>query len=102
MSHNQPMASHSPVNSTPYTVPLDHFTSTTNNVVTVSEQLLVGYQTILPLHLANSTMAPQAILVSTRSVVISQDPIGTPLPLRLNPSLPPGYNDLNTSIDNPA
>jgi hypothetical protein len=30
--------------------------------------------------------------------VITQDPIGKPLPLRSNPSLPLGYNTLNTSI----
>jgi hypothetical protein len=58
----QPMTSHTPMNSTPYTVPLDHFTDRTNNVVTVSDQLLVGSHTILPLHLTNSTMVPQARL----------------------------------------
>ena len=46
---NQPMASHMPVNSIAYTVPLDHFTATTNNVVIVSDQLLAGSHTILPL-----------------------------------------------------
>jgi hypothetical protein len=49
MSPNQPMSSHTPVTSIAYTVPLDHFTRTTSNVVTVSDSLLVGTHTILPL-----------------------------------------------------
>jgi hypothetical protein len=102
MSPNQPMESHTPVTSTTYTVPLDHFTGTTSNVVTVSDQLLVGSDIILPLHLANSTMVPQATFAFSRSAVITQDPIGTPLPLRSNPSLPLGYNALNTFIANPT
>jgi hypothetical protein len=99
---NQPMASHTPVTSTSYTVPLDHFTGTTSNVVTVSHQLLVGSHTILPLQLANSTMVPQATHVSFGSAVITQAPIGTPLLLRPNSSLPPRYHALNMSIANPA
>jgi hypothetical protein len=47
-------------------------------------------------------MVPQAMTVSTGNVVITQAPIGTPLPLRPNPSLPPGYNALNTSIAIPT
>jgi hypothetical protein len=43
-------------------------------------------------------MVQQDTIVSIGNVVISQAPIGTPLFLRLNPSLPPGYNALNTSI----
>jgi hypothetical protein len=78
---NQPMASHTPVTSTAYTVPLDHFTGMTSNVVTVSDQLLVGSHSILPLQLANSTMVPQAMHVSARNMVITQAPIGTPLRL---------------------
>jgi len=35
-------------------------------------------------------------------VVITQAPIGMPLLLRSNPSLPPRYNALNTSISIPA
>jgi hypothetical protein len=102
MSSNQPMASQMPETSVTYTVPLDHFTGTTSNVVTVSDQLLVGSHSILPLQIAHSTMVPQATTVSTGNVVITQAPIGTPLPLRSNPSLPPGYNALNTSIAIPA
>ena len=96
------MESHMHVTSISYIVPLDHFTGMINNVVTVSDQLLVGSHTILPLQLANSTMVPQDTHVSIGSVVITQAPIGTTLLLRSNPSLPPGYNALNTSIANPA
>jgi hypothetical protein len=102
MSPNQPMGSHMPLNFTAYTVPLDHFTSTANNVVTISDQLLVGSHTILPLELANSTMVPQATHVSFGSAIIIQAPIGTPLSLRSNLTLPLGHNTLNTSIYNPA
>jgi hypothetical protein len=42
MTSDQPMESHMLVTSTTYTIPLDNFTGTTSNVVTVSEQLLVG------------------------------------------------------------
>jgi hypothetical protein len=96
------MASQMPETSVTYTVPLDHFTGTTSNVTTVSDQLLVGSHSILPLQMAHSTMVPQATTVSTGNVVITQAPIGTPLPLRPNPSLPPGYNALNTSIAIPT
>ena len=91
-----------PMTSTTYKLPLDHFTGTTSNVVMVSDQLLVGSHSILPLHLANSTMVPQAMPVSTGNTIINQDPMGKPLPLRSNPSLPSGYNSLNTSISNTA
>jgi hypothetical protein len=47
--------------------------------------------------MAHSTMVPHATTVSTKNVVITQAPIGTPLPLRPNMSLPPRYNALNTS-----
>jgi hypothetical protein len=96
------MASNTFVTSTAYTIYLDHFTSTTSNVFTVSDQLLVGSHTILSLHLTISTMVPQVTHVSAKSVVITQHPIGTPLPIRSNTSLPPGYNTLNNSISNPA
>jgi hypothetical protein len=99
---NQPLTSHTPMNSTAYTVPLDHFTGMTSNVVIVSDQLLVGSHTIIPLQLSSSTMVPQAMHVSLRSEAITQDPIGTLLSLRSNLSLPPRYNALNTYISNPA
>jgi hypothetical protein len=97
-SPNQPMASQIPKMSIIYTVPLDQFTGTTSNVTAVSDQLLVDSHSILPLQMAHSTMVPRAITVSTRNVVVTQAPIGTPLLLRPNLSLPPGYNALNTSI----
>jgi hypothetical protein len=59
MSPNQPTSSHIPVTSTAYTVPLNHFTGTTSNVVMVSDPLLVGTHTILPLQLTSSTTVPQ-------------------------------------------
>jgi hypothetical protein len=79
---NKPMESHMHVNFTSYIVTLDNFTGTTSNVVTVSDQLLVGSHTILPLHLTSSTMVLQVTPVSIGSAVITQDPIEMPLPLR--------------------
>jgi hypothetical protein len=100
--HNQPMASQIPKMYVTYTAPLDHFTGTTSNVVTFSYQLLVDSHSILPLQISHSTIVPQVTTVSIRNVVITQAPIGTPLPLRSNPSLPPGYNALNNSIAIPT
>jgi hypothetical protein len=102
MSPNQPMASQMLEMSVTYNIPLDHFIDTTSNVVIVLDQLLVGYHSILPLQIAHSTMVPQAMSVSTGNVVITQAYIETPLPLRSNLSLPPGYNALNTSISIPT
>jgi hypothetical protein len=99
---NQPMASQTHVTSTTYTVPLDHLTGTTNNVVIVSNQLLVGSHSIPPLHITSSTMVPQAMPVSAGNAVITHTPIGTLLLIRSNLSLPPRYNSLNTSIANPS
>jgi hypothetical protein len=76
------MASHTPMTSTTYMVPLDHFTGTASNVVTVSDQLLVGSHTIIHFQLASSTMVPQATHVFIESEVITEAPIGTPIPLR--------------------
>jgi len=47
-------------------------------------------------------MVPQAMPISTRNMVITQDIIGTPLMFRSNMSLSPLYNALNTSIANPT
>jgi hypothetical protein len=57
-SLNQPMASQMPETYVTYMVTLDHFTGTTNNITTVSNQLLVGSHSILPLQIAHSTMVP--------------------------------------------
>jgi hypothetical protein len=81
-----------------YMVPLDHFTGTTNNVIIVSDQMLIGSHSIPTLEMAHYTMVTQATKIPTRNVVISQDPIGTTLPPIPNPSLPPRYRALNTSI----
>jgi hypothetical protein len=47
-------------------------------------------------------MVPQTTMIPTRNVVISQDLIGTPLPSRPNPSLPPGYRSLNAFVSIPT
>jgi hypothetical protein len=85
-----------------YTVPLDHFFGTTSSVTIILDQFLVGSHSILPLQMAHSTMVPQATMVSTGNVVITQDHIVTPLPPRPNPPLSPGYRALNTSISIPT
>jgi hypothetical protein len=102
MSPNQPTSSYVPITSTAYTVPLNHFNGTTSNFVTASELLLVGTHTILPLQFTSSTTVPQVAHFSTGSSGTIQALIGTPLPLRSNPSLPPRYNALSSSIPNPT
>jgi hypothetical protein len=79
MSPNQLMSSHTPITSIAYIVPLDHFIGMTSNVVTGSDSLLVGTHTILPLQLTSSTTVPQVAPICTRSTLITQAPIGTPL-----------------------
>jgi hypothetical protein len=101
-SPDRPMASQMPETYVTYTVPLDHFTGTTSSATVVPDQLLVGSHSIIPLQRAHSIMVPQATMVSTGNVVVTQAPIGTPLPPRPNPSLPPRYRALNTSISIPA
>jgi hypothetical protein len=101
-SPDRPMASQVPETSITYIIPLDHFTSTTSRITTVSDQILIGSQSIPTLQMAHSTMVPQATMIPTGNVVISQDPIGTPLPSRTNPSLPPGYRSLNDFVAIPS
>jgi hypothetical protein len=96
VSPDRPMASQVPETSVTYTVPLDHFTGTTSNVTTISDQLLIGSHSIPTIQMAHSTMVPQATTIPTRNVTSLQAPIGTPL--RPNPSFPPGYRALNTSV----
>jgi hypothetical protein len=43
MSPNQPMSSHTPITSTSYTVPLDHFTGMTSNFATSSDPVVGWY-----------------------------------------------------------
>jgi hypothetical protein len=102
MIPNQPTSPHIFVTSTDYTVPLNQFTSTTINISTVLDQLLVGTHIVLPSQFTSSTTVPQVAPFSVRSSVTIQDPIGTPLPLRSNPSLTPRYNALSSSIPNPT
>jgi hypothetical protein len=82
MNPNQPTSPHVHVSSTTYIVPKNHFNDTTSNISTVSDLLLVGTHTILTIPQVNW--------------------IGTPLPSRPNPSIPPGYNALTSSITNPT
>jgi hypothetical protein len=60
-----------------YIIPLYHFTGTTTDAVIVSNQLLIGSHSIIPLQITNSTMVSQATPVSTENVVINQAPIRT-------------------------
>jgi hypothetical protein len=83
-SPDQPLASQMPRTSVTYTVPLDHFTGTTTSVATVSNQLLVGSHLILHFQMAHS-IVPRATTTFTGNVVVTQAPIGTPLPSRPNP-----------------
>jgi hypothetical protein len=73
------LASQTLMTFTTYTIPLDQFTGTTSNVVMVPDQLLIGSHLIIPLQIANPTMVPQVMTVSTGNVVITQGPIGMPL-----------------------
>jgi len=102
MIPNQPMSSHIPITSIAYTVPMDHFTTKTSNVVMVSDLLLVGTHTIIPFQLTSSTIVPQVTPISIKSSLRTQDPIGKPFLLRSNPSLTPRYNTLNSYIANPS
>jgi hypothetical protein len=97
-SHDQPMEAQVHGTSVTYIVPLDNFASTTSSVTTVSDQLLIGSHSIPTLQMTHSTMVPQATTILTENVVISQALIGTPLPSRPIPSLPPRYRALNTSV----
>jgi hypothetical protein len=71
-SPDQPTTSQVPETSVTYMVPLDHFTGSTNNVTIVSDQILIGSHSIPTLQIAHSTMFPQANVIPTRNVVISQ------------------------------
>jgi hypothetical protein len=102
VSSDRPTISQVPETSVTYMVPLDHFTGTTSSVTTISDQILFGYDSIPTTQMAHSTMVPQATTIPTGNVVISQDPIGTPIPYRINPSLPLGYRALNSFISIPT
>jgi hypothetical protein len=45
---------------------------------------------------------PHLPMIPTKNVVISLAPIGTPLPSRPNPSLPPGYRAMNDFVSIPT
>jgi hypothetical protein len=62
-SFDPPIISQFPEMYVTYTVPLDHFTSTTSNVTTFSNQYLIGSHSIPTLHMAHATMVPHAIVI---------------------------------------
>jgi hypothetical protein len=95
---DQPMASQVPETSVSYTVPLNHFTGMTSNVITVADQLLIGSHSNPSIQMAHSTMVLHVATIPTGNVTPSQALIGTPL--RPNPSVPLGYRALNPSITN--
>jgi hypothetical protein len=102
VSPDSPIISQLPETSVTYMVPLDHFSGTTNNITVVPDTQSVGPRSTLSLQMAHSTMVPHATTIPTGNVVVNQAPIGTPLPSRPIPSLPPGYHALNTSIAIPT
>jgi hypothetical protein len=86
-----------------YTVPLDHFIGTTVSSITPSIGLnmqSVGQSFTILLQKTQSTMVPHIVTIPTSNIVVSQAPIGTPLPSRPTQSLPPGYRAINPSIVN--
>ena len=85
-----------------YRIPLDHFNSTTCYLFMGSDTQSVGPSSTIPLQMAHSIMVPHSMTIPTRNMVVTQDPIGTPLSSRPITSLPNGYNYLNTSIPIPT
>jgi hypothetical protein len=85
-----------------FTIPLDHFNSTTCYYFPGSEAFSASPSSTIPLQQAHSTMVPNTMIILTRNMVTSQTPIGTPLLPSYIPSLPLGYNALNASIPNPT
>jgi len=81
-----------------YTIPLNHFTSMTNNVITVADQFLIGSHSKPSIQMAHSTMVLHVATIPTKNVTPSH--ASTRMPLRPNPSIPLGYKALNASITN--
>jgi hypothetical protein len=84
-----------------YTVPLNHFTSTTVFSSTLSvdpNTSFVGPRSTFSLQTTHSTMVPHILTIPTDNVVVSQAAIGTPLTPRPSSSLPFRYRALNFSI----
>jgi hypothetical protein len=80
-------------------IPLDHFNNTNFYFFVGSE---AGPSSTIPLQQAHSTMVPNTMIIPTGNKVASQPPIGTPHPSGQIPSLPLGYNALNSSIPIPT
>jgi hypothetical protein len=97
-----PVVSELPETSATYTIPLDHFASTTCYLFVGSDTQSIGPSSTIPLQMAHSTMVPHAMTIPTGNTVVTQDPIGTLLSSRPILSLPHGYNALNTYIPIPT
>jgi hypothetical protein len=83
-------------------IPPDQLASITSYIFTSSDTPSIGSSSTISLQMVHSTMVPHATTITTGNTVGSQAPIGTPLLFIPIPSLPPGYNSLNTSIPIPT
>jgi hypothetical protein len=97
-----PVVSQLPETSVTYMIPLNHFIATTSNSTVDPDTRSVGPSSNFSLQMAHSTMVPHATTIPTGNMVVNQAPIGTPLSSRPIPSLPFGYNALNSSIPIPT
>jgi hypothetical protein len=83
-----------------YTVPLNHFTSTTIFTTTQSvgpTTSSIDQRSTFPFQMAHSTMVPHIPTIPASNAVVSQAAIGTPVTPRPSSSLPFGYRELNFS-----
>jgi hypothetical protein len=71
-----------PKTSATYTIPLDHFNSTTCYLFVGSDTQSIGPISTIPLQMAHSTMVPHATTITTGNTVVTQAPICTPLSSR--------------------
>jgi hypothetical protein len=67
VSPDRPMASQVPETSVSYTVPLDHFTGTTSNVITIADQLLIGSHSNPTIQMAHSTIPASNVTLTPSS-----------------------------------
>jgi hypothetical protein len=86
----------------PKTSAIDTIPSKTTYLFVGSDTQSVDPNSTIPFQMAHSTMVPNATTIPTRNTVASHAPIGTPHSPRPIPSLPPGYNALNTTIPIPT
>jgi hypothetical protein len=93
-----PAISELPKTSATYTIPLDHFNSTTCYLFVGSDTQSVSPSSTIPTQMSLSTMVPHATTIPIGNIVITQAPISTPLSSRPVPSHPHWYHALNTFI----